>query len=85
MAIHIFNGGYVKGHDAVREYWTRQWTEISPKVEPVFVEERQDGKVSVSIQQNVKDLKGAILFDGIVKHIYTIKDGLLRKMEIEIE
>jgi hypothetical protein len=27
-------GGYVHGHDAVRDYWTRQWKLIDPDVEP---------------------------------------------------
>ena len=29
------DGGYVHGPEAVREYWTRQWTMVSPQVEPV--------------------------------------------------
>ena len=28
------DGGYVHGHEAVRDYWTRQWTMVSPLVEP---------------------------------------------------
>jgi hypothetical protein len=28
------DGGYVHGREAVREYWTRQWTMVSPHVEP---------------------------------------------------
>ena len=28
-------GGRVRGHAAVREYWTRQWTMIDPHVEPL--------------------------------------------------
>ena len=36
-----FEGGYVSGHDEIREYWTRQWTEINPNVEPVGFNERQ--------------------------------------------
>jgi ketosteroid isomerase-like protein len=28
-------GGHVHGHDAVRDYWTRQWAMVSPHVEPV--------------------------------------------------
>ena len=28
------DGGYVHGHEAVREYWTRQWSMVSPLVEP---------------------------------------------------
>ena len=29
------DGGYVHGREAVREYWTRQWSMVSPHVEPV--------------------------------------------------
>lgn len=28
------DGGYVHGHDAVRDYWDRQWRLIDPHVEP---------------------------------------------------
>ena len=27
-------GGFVYGHEGVREYWTRQWQQIDPRVEP---------------------------------------------------
>lgn len=27
-------GGHVYGHEAVRDYWTRQWKLIDPQVEP---------------------------------------------------
>ena len=30
-----FEGGYVNGYDEIRDYWTRQWSEINPKVLPV--------------------------------------------------
>lgn len=79
-----FEGGYVSGHDEIRVYWTRQWTEINPHVEPVGLNERQDGTLEISVQQLVKDLQGNQLFDGIVKHIYTVQDGLLRRMDIEL-
>lgn len=80
-----FEGGYVTGHDAIREYWTRQWTEINPDVEPTAINERPDGTIEVTVHQVVKDLQGSLLFDGTVKHIYTIQDGLLRRMDIEPE
>ena len=79
-----FEGGYVVGHDAVREYWTRQWSEINPRVEPVTITERPDGKTEVEVYQLVKDLHGSILFDGKVKHVYVIADGLLQQMDIEL-
>ena len=79
-----FEGGYISGHNEIREYWTRQWKEINPNVEPIRINERQNGTIEVEILQIVKDLKGNIIFDGIVKHIYTIQDNLLRKMDIEL-
>jgi ketosteroid isomerase-like protein len=30
-----WEGGRVRGHDQVRDYWTRQWAAIDPTVEPV--------------------------------------------------
>ena len=30
-----FESGYVKGHSETRAYWTRQWTEINPIVQPL--------------------------------------------------
>lgn len=80
-----FEGGYVSGHNEVREYWTRQWTEIDPNVQPVGFTERQDGTLAITVHQKVKDLQGNTVFDGIVKHIYTLQDGLLRRMDIEPE
>ena len=78
-----FEGGYVDGHDEIRKYWTRQWTEIDPHVEPVSLIERNDGSIEVTVNQLVKDLQGKVLFDGVVKHVYLIQDGLLRRMDIE--
>jgi hypothetical protein len=78
-----FEGGYVSGHNEVRSYWTRQWTEINPRVEPVAFNKRQNGTFEIAVHQIVKDLQGKLLFDGTVKHIYTLQNDLLRRMEIE--
>lgn len=78
-----WEGGYVNGIDEVRDYWTRQWNELDPTVKPIEIKEREDGKVEVTVHQVVKDLKGNCLFDGIVKHIYTFEEGLIKKMEIQ--
>ena len=80
-----FEGGYVNGHTEIREYWTRQWTEINPNVEPVEFNERENGSLEIMVQQLVKDLEGNLLFDGRVKHIYTLQNRLLRRMDIELE
>jgi hypothetical protein len=79
-----FEGGYVNGHAAIREYWSRQWTEINPTVNPVGTIERDNSTLEVTVEQHVEDLQGNTIFDGMVKHIYTLQDGLLRKMDIEL-
>jgi len=78
-----WEGGYVRGHEGVRNYWYRQWKELDPHVEPVSFKERQNGEIEVEVHQKVKDVQGKVLFDGIVKHIYRLKDGLIQSMEIE--
>ena len=79
-----FEGGYVSGHDEIREYWTREWKEINPSVDPVAYNERQDGTVEISVHQLVKDRQDTVVFDGTIKHVYTLQDGLLRRMDIEL-
>ena len=80
-----FEGGYVKGHDEIKAYWTRQWAEIDPNVEPVLINKRDDESLEVAVHQIVKDLQGNVTFEGMVKHVYTLQDGLLRRMDIEVE
>ena len=79
-----FEGGYVSGYTAIRKYWTRQWTEINPRVEPVGFNKRENGTIETIVHQIVKDLEGNLIFDGTVKHIYTLQNGLLRRMDIEL-
>jgi len=74
-------GGRELGHDAVREYWTRQWAVVDPHVEPVGFRE-EGGRTVVLVDQVVKDLDGKVLVDQKIEHIYTVEGGLIRHMEI---
>jgi hypothetical protein len=78
-----WEGDYATGHEQVRAYWLRQWQEVNPHVEPVAIEQGADGRLEVTVQQLVKDLQGHVLFDGLVKHLYTSQDGLITQMDIE--
>lgn len=60
-----FEGGYVCGHSEIKDYWQRQWAEINPTVNPISINERQNGKLEVAVQQLVKDLAGNVLFDAL--------------------
>lgn len=74
-----WEGGYITGHDEILQYWTRQWKEINPKVEPIGFTERPDGRLEVSVHQVVRELDGKQLFDGTVKHIYRFEEGLIKR------
>jgi len=79
---NAMEGGYVYGHDGVREYWMHQWGLIDPLVEPRAFDTEPDGRIVVEVHQRVLDRDGATLSDGRVQHIYSIRDGLVRHMEI---
>jgi hypothetical protein len=79
---NAWEGGRVVGHDAVRDYWSRQWAEIDPHVEPVAVQERPDGRLAVDVHQVVRSPEGVVLVDGRVEHIYELRDGLIVRMDV---
>jgi len=76
-------GGYVYGHNGVWEYWTRQWNLIDPHVEPLDFSTDAKGHVVVDVQQVIRDLKGRVLTNQRVQHIYEIVDGLIMGMKIK--
>lgn len=76
-------GGHEKGRQTVRAYWTRQWIMIDPRVEPRCVTETDDGRMVVAVHQLIRDLDGNVLSEGEVRHIYTIENGLIARMDIE--
>ena len=75
-------GGKVVGKEEIRAYWTRQWGEFDPVVEPLEITEDAGGKLRVRVHQLVKSLHGDILADGEVLHVFTLKDGLIAAMDL---
>ena len=75
-------GGRVAGRDAVRDYWTRQFRMIDSHVALISFTEAADGRVAVAVQQTVRDLDGQVLSEGLVTHVYTLRDGLVARMDI---
>jgi hypothetical protein len=75
--------GRVIGKEEIRSYWSRQWKEFDPHVEPIEVIDRGEGKIDVRVHQLVKSLVGEVLSDSEVWHSYTIADGLIERMDIE--
>jgi hypothetical protein len=76
-------GGKVVGKDEIRAYWTRQWSEFDPHVEPLAMAKDSAGRVMVTVHQLVKSLQGDVLADGNVLHVFTMKNGLIAAMDLE--
>jgi hypothetical protein len=84
------DGGHVHGREAVHEYWTRQWTMVSPHVEPVRFHRTADGAVVAEVQQSVRDLEGKPLQgqthglrDKTVKHLFRLHSGKVTRFDIQ--
>ena len=77
-----FKGGFVRGPEEVRAYWTEQWSEIDGKVEPVAFHMEEDGQVLVEVHQVVRDRAGTVLADERVGHRFTFEHGLIQGMEV---
>ncbi len=77
-----FKGGFVHGPEEIRAYWTEQWSEINPYVEPVIFHPEDAGQVLVEVHQVVRDLAGTVLADEQVGHRFTIEHGLIQGMEV---
>jgi uncharacterized protein (TIGR02246 family) len=78
-----WEGGTVEGRAAVREYWTRQWTQIHVEVRPEHLQVLADGLVVVEVLQVVRDTTGAERARERVQHRYRLTaDGLIASMRI---
>ena len=77
-----FKGGVARGHEEVRTYWTEQWAEIDPHVDPVSFDHEGAGRILVQVHQVVRHLDGDVVFEGRVGHRFTVEDGLIRAMEL---
>ncbi|MEO8737146.1 MAG: nuclear transport factor 2 family protein [Edaphobacter sp.] len=76
-------GGQVMGKDEIRAYWTRQWNQFDPHVEPIEMIDRSEGKTDVRVHQLIKSLDGDVLSDSEVWHTYTISNGLIDRMDLK--
>jgi hypothetical protein len=79
---NAIDGGRVRGQVELRAYWERQFETMDPRVEPeTFVEEH--GRIAVAVHQVVRSREGELLADQRIRHVYTLRDGLIAHMDID--
>ena len=83
-------GGHEHGLAAVRDYWTRQWALVSPRLTPLRFEARADGTVFVTAEQAIRGLDGKPLDDAgfglqdkVVGHLFRFEGGKVTRFDIE--
>jgi hypothetical protein len=74
-------GGFVYGHEGVREYWTRQFKLVSSQVTPLEVVKTNE-KIVIKVHQVVHDLEGKLLADETVTHLFTLDGDKIALFEI---
>ena len=78
-----WEGGRVRGHAAVRDYWTRQWKAVDSRVTPMATRAMDDGRIAVTVHQVGHNHEGHLLWDATVTHVFaTDADGLVTRMDI---
>ena len=84
------DGGHVRGVEAVRDYWTGQWSLVNPHVEPLAFQRTADGAIRAEVRQSVYDLEGRPLegqthglTDKTIGHRFHFTDGKVTRFDIE--
>lgn len=75
------DGGYVYGHEAVREYWTRQFKIIRSQVTPLKID-IENNFAKIKVHQVVHDLHENILADDLVEHHFYLTNGKISEFVI---
>lgn len=83
-------GGHVHGREAVRDYWTRQWAVVSPRVEPIAFRHTKEGAIAVEVIQSIFDLNGQPLSgqshglkDKTVTHVFHVNNEQVTRFDIQ--
>lgn len=76
-------GGRLIGLEALRAYWARNDRTIKVDSAPVSFAVQPDGRVAVDVNQIVRNLAGQIWSDSCVRHIFTLRDGKISRMDVE--
>jgi ketosteroid isomerase-like protein len=76
-------GTQLLGHDAVRDYWHEQWSTIDPRVRPIGITQRSDGRIDVEVHQVIREVQsGVVIAEQVVHHLYELRDGKVASMQV---
>lgn len=78
----LTRGGALDSPEAVRDYWAYNDRGLRIEMTPVRTEIDDEGRIVVLTNQVVWNLSGQLWSDLMVRHRYTLRDGLFWRMEV---
>ena len=78
----VTRGGLITTPEQVRDYWAYNDGYIRVEITPVEVHVTDDGRIVVDANQVIWNRTGALWSDLCVRHCYTLRDGLIWRMDI---
>ena len=70
------------GRQALRAYWTEQWTRVRVHDQPVAFRQLDDGRVAVAVRQVMRSLDGRLLSTGGFTHLHRIDGDRIARLDI---
>jgi hypothetical protein len=70
------------GRQALRAYWTEQWTRVRVHDQPVAFRQPDDGRVAVDVSQVVRSLDGRLPPTGEFTHLHRIDGDRIARLDI---
>ncbi len=72
----------LRGREAVRSHWSRQWARTHTYDEVTGLADLGPERTAVRIAQVVRDLGGGVLSTGAFEQTYEFRDGLVARMDV---
>ncbi len=80
---NMVEGGRLIGPEALGAYWARNDKMITIDIALVSIAALPDGRVAADVNQIVRNLAGQVWSDTCERHIFTLRDGMIAKLDVE--
>ena len=79
----MVEGGRLIGPEALGAYWARNDKMITIDIAVVSIAALPDGRVAAAVNQVVRNLAGQVWSDTCERHIFTLRDGKVARLDVE--
>jgi len=79
----IMNGGRHKGVEAVRAYWAGVYALITSGSSSIDYRPIDGDRVAARMLHVIHDKKGALWSEETMTHVFTFRDGLISRMDLD--